>query len=117
MKTSSPEYIPLPDCLDRGIYELDSRNLVTGVFRKETGGFVGIWQKFGNRFLFEEDHWDTGEPFGTAKPLRLITMLPGDIATSIQGNTKLFTYLNELHLHHLPERLRLAAWLQIQADS
>lgn len=71
--------IELINCKDRSIYTLNSRNLVLGVFREETKGFIGIRYKFGNRYLFEEYHWDTGVPYGTAKPLKLLELLPADI--------------------------------------
>ena len=63
------DWIALEDCGPRHIYRLDSRNLRLGVFNLDTKGFIGIRLKFGNRFLFTEYHWDTGEPYGTAKPL------------------------------------------------
>lgn len=82
MPTSLPKYVPLESCIDRGIYALRSRNLATGVFRRRTSGFIGIRHKFFDSFLFEEYHWDTGEPYGTACPVRLIGILPDDIANS-----------------------------------
>lgn len=62
-------YIPLPACVDRRLYRIHSRNLVIGVYRADVHGFVGIRTKFGSRYLFTEYHWDTGEPFGTVKPI------------------------------------------------
>jgi hypothetical protein len=47
-----------------------------GVFRKDKKGFVGIREKFGERFLFVEYHWDTGPPFGTVKPLKCLERCP-----------------------------------------
>jgi hypothetical protein len=62
-------YIPLTDCVDRRLYRIQSRNLTVGVYRADVRGFVGIRTKFGSRYLFTEYHWDTGEPFGTVKPV------------------------------------------------
>ena len=62
-------YIPLTDCIDRRLYRIKSRNLTVGVYRADVHGFVGIRTKFGSRYLFTEYHWDTGEPFGTVKPV------------------------------------------------
>jgi hypothetical protein len=72
----SPRVIPLTDCVDRGVYYLVSRNLIAGVFRKETGGFIGIREKCGYRYLFEEYHRDKGPPFGTVAPLEKLGELP-----------------------------------------
>lgn len=51
------------------VYSLISRNLNFGVWNPETSGFTGVREKFGDLYLFEEYHWDTGEPYGTATPL------------------------------------------------
>ena len=70
------EYIPLEDCQDGFLYEIKARNFSFGVFCAKTKGFIGIRNKFGNEFLDEEFHWDTGAPFGTAKPIRMIKECP-----------------------------------------
>lgn len=62
-------YIPLDQCQSRDFYTLHSRNLSFGVFNADTQGFIGIREKFGERYLFTEYHHDTGPPYGTARPL------------------------------------------------
>ncbi len=47
-----------------------------GVYREDKQGFVGIRVKFGIEFLFVEYHWDTGEPFGTVKPIEILELCP-----------------------------------------
>ncbi len=59
--------INLSECKKRSVYKLLSRNLSFGVFDGKTR-FIGIRTKFGRKFLDTEDHWDTGPPFGTARP-------------------------------------------------
>lgn len=59
--------IGLSECKKRRIYKLHYRNLLFGVFDGNTR-FIGIRTKFNRRFLDTEDHWDTGPPFGTARP-------------------------------------------------
>ena len=59
--------ISLSECKKRRVYKLHSRNLLFGVFDGDTG-FIGIRTKCGSRFLDTEYHWDTGPPFGTARP-------------------------------------------------
>lgn len=74
--------IPIDELVPRGIYRLYSRNLLVGVWNGKTDkwcGFVGIREKFGDRFLFSEYHWDTGAPYGTARPLELIGIVPEGI--------------------------------------
>lgn len=66
---SGKNYIAMPDCVHGAIYKLHSRNLSYGAYDKEAQGFIGIRQKFGDRYLFTEYHWDTG---GRAKPKKLI---------------------------------------------
>ncbi len=73
---SKVAYLPLPDCKHGWLYEIMSRNLTLGVFRKDRKGFVGIREKLGHVYLFVEYHWDTGEPFGTVKPLRRVERCP-----------------------------------------
>lgn len=79
--------IPLSDCVDRHIYALGSRNLVLGVFRKGTNGFVGIREKFGDFYLFEEYHWDCGPPYGTVTVYEDVGILPDEISMSPNEQT------------------------------
>lgn len=73
-------FIPLDACKERRLYRIRSRNLRLGVFRERTGGFLGLREKFGSIFVFEEFHWDTGEPFGTVQP---VEELPESLPDSI----------------------------------
>ena len=70
--------IPMDECVERGVYEINSRNLLAGVYDGK-GGFIGIRLKFKSRYLFTEYHWDTGTPYGTVQPIKLIEMLPEGI--------------------------------------
>lgn len=74
-----PKYIALEDCKDRFLYRLRSRNLGLGVFNKKTNGFVGIREKFGDRYLATEYHYDTGAPYGTACPLEELEEAPAGL--------------------------------------
>jgi hypothetical protein len=71
------------ECKDRHLYRIHSRNLVLGVFRASSGGFIGIREKAGNRYLFEEYHWDKGPPHGTVRPEEeLSEVFPPDLVLS-----------------------------------
>lgn len=68
--------IPIEQCKDGYIYFIRSRNLNSGIYRESTAGFTGEREKFGFHYLFEEYHWDTGPPFGTAKPYYEVEKAP-----------------------------------------
>jgi len=88
------EYIKLEDCVDGMLYLIDSRNLSIGVFNKARNGFIGIRLKWEDRFLFTEYHWDTGEPFGTVKPIKLLENCPIENLDE-RKNPELFQWLEE----------------------
>ena len=72
--------IPKIDCKDRALYRIRSRNLLFGVYREETGGFLGLREKFGSIYVFEEYHWENGPPYGTVHPLEALSdALPEEI--------------------------------------
>jgi len=73
------EHIPLSACIERHLYVVHARNFRMAVYQGNSL-FLGVRTKFGDRFLFQEDHWDTGEPHGTVKPMRDL----GEIAKHIE---------------------------------
>ncbi len=78
--------INLTQCKKRRVYKLISRNLSFGVFDGKTR-FIGVRTKFGRRFLDTEDHWDTGPPFGTARPEEDIGIIvPEEIILHVHEN-------------------------------
>jgi len=74
--------IPMSECVAWGVYKIHSRNLTVGVYNPKVGGFIGIREKFGNKFLFTEYHHDKGPPFGTVRPLEKVGDLPEGITRS-----------------------------------
>jgi len=70
------DYFPLAYCLHGHVYRLSSRNLGLGVYDAERKGFIGIRSKFGDRFLFMEEHTDVGPPYGTAYPTARVGYAP-----------------------------------------
>jgi len=98
-------YIPLDECRHGGLYKIHARNFYLGVFNFLNSGFIGVREKFGNKFLFTEFHWDTGPPFGTVKPIKLIEECPVEDIFDLRldesvdppchrENHELFEYLN-----------------------
>lgn len=86
------------DELENGrVYRIRSRNLMVGVWRAETKGFIGIRRKFGSEYLFEEYHYDNGPPFGTARvEMALDVVVPEGMELS-ESNKALFAFLHPLH--------------------
>jgi hypothetical protein len=82
-----PDHIPMDKCQVRHVYRIRSRNLGVGVYTGVEGGFIGIREKFGNTYLFTEDHHDTGAPYGTVLPMKDIGVLPDDIELRESGDT------------------------------
>ena len=64
------KYLPVRDCKKGHVYRIHSRNLGFGVFVPEKdNGFLGVREKGGSLYLFNELHADTGGIFGTVRPL------------------------------------------------
>jgi hypothetical protein len=109
-------HVPKDQCAAHGVYTLRSRNLSCGAWTGEC--FIGEREKFGRLFLASEDHWDQGPPHGTAKPFKLIGMIPPDVdvnplLSDNEGEARLHKLLVQIenkHLmmlnHRLPKRLR-----------
>ena len=74
------------DCVDRALYEIDSRNLSHGVYRASTEGFLGLRTKFDREYVFEEYHHDNGAPYGTVTPIQ---RLPFDLSEGILNEERL----------------------------
>ena len=70
------EWIPVSECRDGWLYYVHARNSNAGIYCLAEKGFVISRLKFSDNFLFTEYHWDTGEPYGTVKPLREIKKAP-----------------------------------------
>jgi len=62
-------WIPMEECKDGYVYKIAARNGGFGIYNEETKGFKLSRHKFGDNYIFEEYHWDTGAPYGTVKPL------------------------------------------------
>ncbi|MBT4446358.1 hypothetical protein HOA92_06280 [archaeon] len=62
-------HIKLADCQDGFLYRLNSRNLTIGIYHHDSKSFVGLRTKFKHQFIDTENHYDTGAPYGTAKPI------------------------------------------------
>ena len=100
------QYIPMNACKEGMIYLIHSRNLICGIYNK--GRFTGLRSKFGEEFLFPEDHWDSGPPYGTAKPIREIEYF-GEYCPACGDNKKLTEVLERIHMEQGDE-----LWEEIQ---
>jgi hypothetical protein len=81
--TDEKKWIPMAECVENGIYLVDARNFSIGIWmpsahlKTRTFYFSGIRHKWGSVFIDQEEHWDCGEPHGTAKPYKLLEMYGG----------------------------------------
>lgn len=67
-------YISIERCKDSFLYIIQARNSNLGIFNKKDNSFTISRLKFSSNFLFDEFHWDTGEPYGTVKPLKQLEL-------------------------------------------
>lgn len=63
------KWIPIGD-MQVGYYICDARNFIVG--RWNGVCFDYLRHKFSFTFPDTEDHWDTGTPYGTVKPIRYL---------------------------------------------
>ena len=101
------DYISAEDCKHGYLYRIRSRNLSFGVCRKTSDkdalvGFIGIRTKFGDRFLFEEYHWDVSEHYGTVHPLEELGKCP--IEDISEGHSEIITEEMAESVPHFSER-------------
>ncbi|HBM14765.1 MAG TPA: hypothetical protein DD381_00215 [Lentisphaeria bacterium] len=88
------------DDLKQGyLYLIDARNSHLGIWMSKKNSFLISRFKFGDNFLFEEDHWDTGEPYGTVKPIKELEKTPFEADRFLypyvpDKNRDLLNYLN-----------------------
>ena len=95
----STDYLKIPNLKNGYSYTIYARNAYVGIWDKTEKAFLISRYKVGsNPFLFREYHWDTGEPYGTVKPLKLIEKSPFELTESVEENEKqrIMQYLDEL---------------------
>jgi len=102
----SDNYLQMDELDKRSIYFISARNSHFGIWNSNNKSFIISRCKFDNNYLFEEYHWDTGEPFGTVKPLTLLKVVPAEICRILSPNgiiklaseleEEVLVYLNEL---------------------
>ncbi len=78
------KYIKLEDLKDGWLYEIDGRLASLGIWSSLKRTFLVSRWKYGDNFLFGEDHFDAftmgkDTPNGTVLPLREIEKVPVDI--------------------------------------
>lgn len=70
-------FVPAEKLENGRVYKIKSRNLLVGVWNAETGGFIGIREKFGDRYLFTEYLWTDFS--GTARAIAPTELTAGTI--------------------------------------
>lgn len=98
------KHLTIEECKDGYLYSISSRNLISGIYSEKSKGFLGIREKFGNRYLFEEYHWDTGAPFGTVHPKECITKCPISSFESQEKEDEVFAWVEQETSKHYETR-------------
>jgi len=89
------EYLKIDQLKAGYLYEIDARTSGHGIWLPQRKSFVISRIKFGNNFLFEENHWDC-EAWGTARPIKEIEKSPFNANNiNIVKTEKYFGYPNE----------------------
>ncbi len=88
-------------------YSICARNAYVGVWLPAHKGFlISRYKLSATPYLFVEYHWDTGERYGTAKPLRAIESCPFPIVDmdyrTSEGGGALCAWLDALETAHPP---------------
>lgn len=93
---SESGWMAAPSLHQGGLYIIDARNAYLGVWNSCTLSFQIARTRYSRRllhgrmkwdyhsaYLFEEKHWDVGEPYGTAKPLVFLEQMPPSETTNL----------------------------------
>jgi len=92
MSEGDGKYIAMDLCKDNFIYIIAARNSHLGIYNEKEKSFFISRFKFRDNFIFEEYHWDTGEPYGTVKPLIELVAAP-----KFEFKEDMLKFLNELN--------------------
>lgn len=87
--------ISIEKCKDGWLYIIYARNSYIGIYKASKKSFIISRTKFKAHFIYEEDHWETGKPFGTAKPLKELFKVPENIINS--SEKELLEYLDNAY--------------------
>ena len=85
-------YLKMPDLKDGYLYKIIARNASYGIWTASHQGFVISRHKFGDNFLFEENHYDC-DNFATAQPLEEIEQAP--FTSLYEHEDEVLEYLNK----------------------
>ena len=95
-------YIRIKDCKDGYLYIISARNANVGIYKETDKAFTINRLKFKDRFLFDEYHWDTGIPYGTAVPLKEVEKAP-----EFKSDEEKLLYLFNKEIELEPEKIKL----------
>ena len=86
-------YIKIEDLKVGFLYKINARNGRFGIWLgNPSESFLLSRYKLGLNFLDKEDHWDTGMPYGTVKPLKEIEESP--FIRQLDNEEEILEYLN-----------------------
>jgi hypothetical protein len=70
------DYLPMSVMEQGALYRVRCRNSNCGIWNEEQKGFEIARTKFSESYIFVEHHWDTGAPYGTARPYEKMNKEP-----------------------------------------
>jgi hypothetical protein len=85
-------FIPIEECRNGFLYVIAARNAFLGIYDVKQKGFRISRFKFDRNYEFVEYHWDTGEPYGTAKPYRELFKPKG-----VKSEKRFLEFMNEYY--------------------
>jgi hypothetical protein len=71
------EYLSIDELKPYYLYKIRARNARYGIWVPlGSKGFLIRREDFGDYYIFVEEHWDEGPPFGTVRPLEELELTP-----------------------------------------
>ena len=112
------DYLKMSEMKEGYTYHIHARNARIGIWFGKHKSFAISRHKFGSNYIFEEYHWETGAPYGTAKPIEEIEKSPftpnkdlvrklvknkdGEEYMSISREEEVLDYLNKISENYIP---------------
>lgn len=91
---------------DRYLYKIDARKSKLGIWIEEMGSFLTSRFKTDKNFLFDENHFDLSDGFGTAWPMEEIEKVPVNVPKPFSYHSEEFEENEEQIRSYLNKRLK-----------
>lgn len=95
---------------DRYLYKIDARSSSLGIWIEEMGTFLVSRFRTGDNILFDENHYDLSNGFGTAWPMEEIEKVPVEVPKpfkyAFNGDSEEYKYKEEQIKDYLNKKLK-----------